>query len=164
VGGLTNLALADGTTCRFTRVVGSGCEQLAVELAERRGMALDDARDALFAVGLDRVGGDGLLVDAPADVVADVHQVLADGVRRIASEVRTSVDFHRGTAADGPDEAPLRCVVTGAGSGIPGFPEALGVELGLEVEAGRFEGEVAGVDARAVTVAAGLALEEARAA
>jgi type IV pilus assembly protein PilM len=47
VDGLTNLAIAEGTVCRFTRVVGSGLEGMASELAERRGIALVDARARL---------------------------------------------------------------------------------------------------------------------
>ncbi len=52
VDGLTNLAIADGTVCRFTRVVGSGLEGMASEIAERRGIALTDARALLAAVDL----------------------------------------------------------------------------------------------------------------
>ncbi len=52
VDGLTNLAIAEGKVCRFTRVVGSGLEGMAVELAERRGIALTDARELLAAVDL----------------------------------------------------------------------------------------------------------------
>jgi type IV pilus assembly protein PilM len=52
VDGLTNLAIAEGTTCRFTRVVGSGLEGMAGELAERRGIALTEARALLNAVDL----------------------------------------------------------------------------------------------------------------
>ncbi len=37
VDGLTNMAIAEGTICRFTRVVGGGIEAMASELAERRG-------------------------------------------------------------------------------------------------------------------------------
>ncbi len=48
VDGLSNLAIAEGTVCRFTRVVGSGIEGMAVELAERRGIALADARARLL--------------------------------------------------------------------------------------------------------------------
>jgi type IV pilus assembly protein PilM len=48
VDGLTNLAIAEGTACRFTRVVGSGLEGMASELAERRGIALIDARARLM--------------------------------------------------------------------------------------------------------------------
>ena len=39
VDGLTNLAIAEGTTCRFTRVVGGGLEAIATELAERRNIS-----------------------------------------------------------------------------------------------------------------------------
>jgi len=52
VDGLTNLAIAEGTVCRFTRVVGSGLEGMAVELAERRGIALVDARALLAEVDM----------------------------------------------------------------------------------------------------------------
>ena len=52
VDGLTNLAIADATVCRFTRVVGSGLEGMASEIAERRGIALTEARSLLAAVDL----------------------------------------------------------------------------------------------------------------
>ena len=52
VDGLTNLAIAEGTICRFTRVVGSGLEGMAVQVAERRGIALAEARDLVAAVDL----------------------------------------------------------------------------------------------------------------
>jgi type IV pilus assembly protein PilM len=52
VDGLTNLAIAEGTICRFTRVVGSGFEGMASELAERRSIALIEARALLAAVDL----------------------------------------------------------------------------------------------------------------
>ncbi|HEV7586081.1 MAG TPA: pilus assembly protein PilM [Solirubrobacteraceae bacterium] len=52
VDGLTNLAIAEGHVCRFTRVVGSGLEGMAAEIAERRGIALTEARDVLSAMDL----------------------------------------------------------------------------------------------------------------
>jgi type IV pilus assembly protein PilM len=52
VDGLTNLAIAEGTVCRFTRVVGSGLEGMASEVAERRSIALTEARALLAAVDL----------------------------------------------------------------------------------------------------------------
>jgi type IV pilus assembly protein PilM len=52
VDGLTNLAIAEGQVCRFTRVVGSGLEGLAAEVAARRGIAIAEARDLLGAVDL----------------------------------------------------------------------------------------------------------------
>ena len=52
VDGLTNLAIAEGTACRFTRVVGGGLEGMAIELAERLGIPLVDARARLLTVDL----------------------------------------------------------------------------------------------------------------
>lgn len=52
IDGLTNLAIAEGTVCHFTRVVGSGLEGMATELAERRGIALTDARAQLLRAKL----------------------------------------------------------------------------------------------------------------
>jgi type IV pilus assembly protein PilM len=52
VDGLTNLAIAEGKVCRFTRVVGSGLEGIASELAVRRGIPLAEARALLASVDL----------------------------------------------------------------------------------------------------------------
>lgn len=52
VGGLTNMAIAEGTTCRFTRVVGGGLESIAVAIAERQQMPLSEARELLGSVDL----------------------------------------------------------------------------------------------------------------
>jgi type IV pilus assembly protein PilM len=52
VDGLTNLAIAEGTECRFTRVIGGGVEAMAGDLAARRGVSLDDARSLLKTVDL----------------------------------------------------------------------------------------------------------------
>jgi type IV pilus assembly protein PilM len=55
VDGLTNLAIAEDTVCRFTRVVGSGLEGMAGELAVRRGISVADAHALLAAVDLTAV-------------------------------------------------------------------------------------------------------------
>jgi len=71
VDGLTNLAIAEGTVCRFTRVVGSGLEGMASELAERRGIALIDARSRLAEADLSAPAPDSepiVLPDPEADV------------------------------------------------------------------------------------------------
>jgi len=64
VDGLTNLAIAEGTVCRFTRVVGGGLESMAAELAERRGVTLPEARAALARADL--AAGQPGDFDAPA--------------------------------------------------------------------------------------------------
>jgi type IV pilus assembly protein PilM len=52
VDGLTNVAIAEGTVCRFTRVLGGGVEELASQLAERRAIPLEHARGLLADVDL----------------------------------------------------------------------------------------------------------------
>jgi type IV pilus assembly protein PilM len=157
IGGLTNLAVAQGTTCHFTRVIGGGLEALAIELAERRALTLDEARRRLVEVGLltplELFDADEL----EAEVLADARAVLADGVRRIAGDVRNSVDFHH---ANGTDASVGRCVMAGPATDIPGFDTALSAELGIPVVAGRVRDAGPGH----VTVAAGLAISEAVAA
>src|ERR1700704_750992 len=59
VGGLTNMAIAEGTVCRFTRVVGGGLESMAADIAERHGIKLHDARELLAAVDLEEDMADG---------------------------------------------------------------------------------------------------------
>ena len=79
-------------------------------------------------------------------------------MRRIASEVRSSLDFHRMQDDAG---TVSRAVMTGPPAAIPGFDVALASELGMPVEQGIVDGAPAGIDAGRVTVAAGLALAEA---
>ncbi len=52
VGGLTNMAIAEGTICQFTRGVSGGLEAMAIEVAERREMSLDQARNLLSSTTL----------------------------------------------------------------------------------------------------------------
>jgi type IV pilus assembly protein PilM len=155
IGGLTNLAVARGTECTFARASGSGVEALAVELAERAALTLEHAYGWLAHVGVqdpvEDVTGDRQIVD-------HTRQILLDGVRRIASEVRSSLDFHRMQEDAG---TVSRSVLTGPASAIPGFDVALASELGIPVEQGLVDGAQGGVDAGRVTVAAGLALMEA---
>ncbi len=156
IGGLTNLAVAQGTTCTFTRVVGGGIEALAVELAERRGLTLDHARGWLTHVGLD-VSLDEL--DGDELILKDARGILGDGVRRIAGEVRNTVDFHLSQGSSGG--GATRCVLTGAAASVPGFAEALGHELALAVVVGTVAGAPEALGAQRFSVAAGLAIEEA---
>jgi type IV pilus assembly protein PilM len=52
VGGLTNMAIAEGTVCRFTRVVGGGLESMASAIAERHHLPLSKAREILAQIDL----------------------------------------------------------------------------------------------------------------
>jgi type IV pilus assembly protein PilM len=155
IGGLTNLAVARGTECTFARASGSGVEALAVELAERAALTLEHAYGWLAHVGVQEPVED---ITGDRQIVEHTRQILLDGVRRIASEVRSSLDFHRMQEDAG---TVSRAVMTGPASAIPGFDVALASELGIPVEQGVVDGAPAGIDAGRVTVAAGLALTEA---
>jgi type IV pilus assembly protein PilM len=213
VGGLTNMAVAEGRVCLFTRLVGDGLEAMAVELAERRAITLAEARQLLGAVGLPERGsdderaaheqpapaapvarqaesGDELAAESgddhafesePAsegrdevadepptepvvDEVEDVRLVLSNGVREIAAEVRHSLDFHVSQEGGGiVDQA----VVSGQALEIEGFSEALAAELGIPVRVGvvtaASDGAFGGISGHHLAVAAGLAIEEAKA-
>jgi type IV pilus assembly protein PilM len=160
VGGLTNLAVADGGICSFTRVAGGGLEGIAVELAERRELTLEHARMWLHHVGLDADLSD---VDGDEKIVADARAVLLGGVRRIAQEVRGSLDFHQGQVEGGG--AVQRVVLTGPAAAVAGFAPALEAELGLEVHervVAAAEGtEFGALDAACLSVPAGVAVEQA---
>jgi type IV pilus assembly protein PilM len=155
IGGLTNLAVAKGTACLFTRASGGGVEALAVELAETCSLTLDHARGWLEHVGLQDAVED---IDGDETIVRTARRVLLDGARRIAAEVRNSLDFHM---AQGGSAVVERAVVSGPASAIPGFDAALSSELGLPVTTGAVDGAPAGFDAGRLAVAAGLAIEEA---
>jgi Tfp pilus assembly PilM family ATPase len=89
-------------------------------------------------------------------LATEARTVVTDGLRRIAGEVRNSIDFHLTSTAD-DDAAVQRVLLTGAALAVPGFAEELSRRLSLPVVAADVEGaSVAG----AFAVAAGLAVEE----
>lgn len=163
VGGLTNLAIAEGLACRFTRMVSGGLESIASELAERHSVALPQARELMSAADL---SGEAVTVaesaedpEAPVDYVgADVRAVLAGGVREIAGEVRNSLDFHR---SQGGGEVSS-VVLSGPALEISGFAQALEAELGAPLISRRVQSaqDAEGVPVERLTIAAGLAVEE----
>ena len=178
VGGLTNMAIAEGTVCRFTRVIGGGLESMAADIAERNSIKLTEARDLLAAVDLDAPSpvAPSLYADssqqepqpadpapaAPHKPAIDVRPVLSSGVREIAGEVRNSLDFHR--SQDGGGEVSS-IVLSGSALQISGFARALQSELRVPLipqTVGVLDERAAGeVSAERLAVATGLAVEEA---
>ncbi len=178
VGGLTNMAIAEGTVCRFTRVIGGGLESMAADIAERNSIKLTEARELLAAVDLDAPSpvAPSLHADssqqeppsadpvpaAPQKPAIDVRPVLSSGVREIAGEVRNSLDFHR--SQDGGGEVSS-IVLSGSALQISGFARALQSELRVPLipqTVGVLDERAAGeVSAERLAVATGLAVEEA---
>ena len=149
--GLTNLAVAQGTQCLFTRAAGGGVEAIAVDLAERRALTLEHARDWLTYVGLT---SDITTLEGDAEIVADARRALEDGVRRVATDVRQSLDFHHMQSGG---STVSRAVLTGRAAEIAGFADALSAELGLPVTRGEVDGAPP-EDAAVYSVAAGLSV------
>jgi type IV pilus assembly protein PilM len=159
VGGVTNIAIAAGTTCLFTRVITTGTETMAGELAERRGLTLEHAHGWLEHVGLLMALAD---VDGDPEIVSEARAVLTDGRRRLVDEIQNSLDFFH---MQGETVEVAQAVLTGPALSIPGFADQLGEGIGLPVEHGTVSGARPGalgtIDPRRLAVAAGLTVTEA---
>jgi Tfp pilus assembly PilM family ATPase len=130
VGGLTNLAIAVGRTCFFNRVLQNGLESMAATLAERRGLTIDHAREWLRHVGLER---DVDRIEGEREIIEEAREVLVSGSRRIADEVRLSIEYYHSTVPNAPRVESA--VLAGPGIAIAGLGTLLEQELGLPVEA-----------------------------
>jgi type IV pilus assembly protein PilM len=84
LGGLGNLAVAEGSVCQFTRVLSIGLESIAGEVAERLGVSVGDARALLMRGGFE-------------DSAPQIPQIGAGGPQ--ASDAQIS-----DTVAIGPDD------------------------------------------------------------
>lgn len=129
-GDVLNLAVAQGRTCLFARVSPLGVEGIAQSLAERRQLELAHAREWLVHVGLstpkDQIEGDPEIVEA-------ARQALVEGARRLADELRLSLEYYGAQETATPVESVLAC---GPGVAIPGLIEQVQAELGLPVVVG----------------------------
>lgn len=159
VGGVGSLAVVVDGACTFARVGSVSIEAMSTELAERMELTLEHARMWLRHVGL---GVPVEEIDGDEEIVAQARAVLGDGTRRLASEIRTSLEFHQSQAVAGNDFE--HAILTGAAVAIAGFADSLSAELGMPVQTStvaagtHFDGSV---DLGSATVAAGLAVEEA---
>jgi type IV pilus assembly protein PilM len=161
IGGLTNLAIAIGKNCVFNRVLHNGIESMAATLAERKGLTLDHSREWLRYVGLEREIEN---LEGEREIIEEAREVLDNNARRIADEIRLSIEYYHSTVPDAPRvEAG---VMSGPGITIAGLNELFAHSLGIPVESrslGQIDvrpGALDGVDGAHLTVATGLALEE----
>ena len=154
IAGLTNVAVASGASCLFTRAAAGGLDLFVHTLAERRGLTIEHARQWLDHVGLeapvDSIEGD-------ADTVTAARAVLEEGVHQLADAIRNSLNFYR-TQQNAVDVR--RAVLTGPATTIPGLADKLSHALGmpLEVRLVSHVGEQP-ADLARLAVAAGLAVE-----
>ena len=157
VAGLTNVAVANGSGCLFTRAAAGGLDAAVHTLSERRGLTYEHARQWMQHVGLltplDEVEGE-------AELVAATRASLEEGVHQLADTVRNSLNFYR--MQEGAENVE-RALLTGPVLAIPGFAEKLAEQLKLPVEPAFVvvDGdEEAELDPARLAVAAGLAIED----
>jgi type IV pilus assembly protein PilM len=107
VDGLTNLAIAEGTVCRFTRVVGGGVEAMAAELATRREISLADARALLASVDLSAplLPAPSIAEPEPAHVAPAPEAVEAGEDHERAQDSGAASDSSHGASAAGELDA-----------------------------------------------------------
>jgi type IV pilus assembly protein PilM len=156
LGDITNLAVARGGECVFTRVAPFGMEDIALKVSESEGLSLEDARDLLLEVGLEE-SVDAFSEDAGSAVVT--REALDEGASKLVDELRLSLEFY-GQQEDVPSIDNV--VVCGPGSTIPGLPERIQTGLGLGIEAASPPAldHLDPEDAARLTVSYGLALGE----
>ncbi|MBS1891332.1 MAG: type IV pilus assembly protein PilM [Actinobacteria bacterium] len=155
IGGATNLAVARGRSCLFTRVSAVGLEDIAGGLSSSTGLSPEHAGLWLGYVGLGRPLAE---IEGDPVVVARTREALEHGSASLVDELRLSLDFYAAQEGAVPVE---RIVVCGPGSAIPGLPEQMERAVGLPIAIGRpaaLSGHAA-VTAARLTLPLGLALD-----
>jgi type IV pilus assembly protein PilM len=156
LGDVTNLAVARGSSCLFTRISPFGVEVIAQRLAERRTLSLEHSRQWLEHVGIERPVQE---IEGDAQIVAATRETLEEGATKLADELRLSLDFYGAQEGVPPVQ---RIVVAGPGSTIPGLVDRLQTGLGLQFSTARPSAlsQLGDSAAARLTVSYGLALEE----
>jgi type IV pilus assembly protein PilM len=155
VGDVTNLAIAKGRSCLFTRVSPVGLEGIAEGLSGSTGLSREHARMWLGHVGLEQPVE---AIEGAPETVALARAAMESGASSLLDELRLSLDFYGAQEAAVPVE---RIVLCGPGSVVPGLSARMEPALGLPISVGRPE-PLAGLDpasAARLTLSYGLALD-----
>lgn len=155
LGDITNLAVARGPYCVFSRVLGFGIEGIAQSLAANSGLRLEHARQWLVHVGLDAPIDE---IEGDPQIVSFTREALAPGVATLVDELRRSLEYYS-TLEDAVRVDDV--VVAGPGIAIPGLVTRLERELPVPLRAqvpAPLQG-AAGIAAGRLTLSYGLGLE-----
>jgi type IV pilus assembly protein PilM len=155
VGDVTNLAIARGRSCLFTRVSAAGLEPIAERLVATRGVTPEHASQWLQYVGLREAPEQ---IDGDPETVVEARAALEDGLTALLDDLRRSLDFYGGQEGAAPVG---RILLGGAGSSIPGVADRVAEQLGTAVQVARPHG-LSGYDdptAARLTLSYGLGLE-----
>jgi type IV pilus assembly protein PilM len=158
VAGLTNVAVANGSGCLFTRAAPGGLTSIQTSLAERASLTLEHARMWIGHVGLSTPLEE---IEGDAELIATTRAALEEGVHQLADTVRNSLNFYR---MQDSAENVERALLTGPAVAIPGFADRLADELKLPVEATVVASDdpeaIGSLDSGRLSIAAGLAVED----
>jgi type IV pilus assembly protein PilM len=156
IGDVTNLAVARGRACLFTRVSPVGLEDAIASLAASTGLSREHAQQWLSHVGLAQPPES---LEGDAETISRVRAALEGGASALLDELRLSLDFYSAQEGAIPVE---RIVLSGPGSTIAGLAERMEPALALPIETRR-PSALSGLDegtAARLTLSYGLALEE----
>ena len=154
VGDVTNLAVARGRACLFTRVSQVGMEGISSRLSGARGLDPETAMKWLQHVGLEAPTEE---MEGDPEIVAESRRSLEEGVAALVDELRLSLDYYGAQEGAVPVE---RIVLCGSGSAIAGLSERM-ESFGLPIAVSR-PAALTGLDevsAARLTLPYGLALE-----
>jgi type IV pilus assembly protein PilM len=126
----STLAISDGTSCEFTRVIDWGGKDLTEAVARELEIEAPDAERFKRALRLDSdVVPDGLTEEQ----AARAHDAVAHGLRGFARELVSSLQFYQGQA----DSLDLREIVLAGGTAqLAGLAEALEQMVSVPVRIG----------------------------
>ncbi|HEX5928973.1 MAG TPA: type IV pilus assembly protein PilM [Solirubrobacterales bacterium] len=156
VGDVTNLAVAQGRSCLFTRVSPAGIDDIVASLSASTGLTREHAQQWLSYVGLAQPPES---LEGDPDTVARTRAALESGASALLDELRLSLDFYSAQEGALPVDG---IVLSGPGSIVPGLSERLEPGLGLPIEV-RQPSALSGLDPAAaarLTLSYGLALED----
>ncbi len=156
LGDITNLAVARGTSCLFTRIAAFGMDGIAQKLAERRQLSLQHARQWVLHTGLEEPVE---TIEGDPEHIAAARECLEEGAARLSDELRLSLDYY--AAQDGA-LAVSEVVICGPGSVVPGLVDRLQRTLGYGFTVAKPDalGHLDDATAARQTISFGLALEE----
>ena len=156
IGDVTNLAVARGRACLFTRVAPVGLEDIVASLTGVTGLSREHAQQWIAYVGLEQPPE---LLEGDREMIIRVRAALENGASALLDELRLSLDFYSAQEGAVPIE---RIVLSGAGGIVPGLAARMEPALRLPIDT-RCPSALSGLDAGAaarLTLSYGLALEE----
>jgi type IV pilus assembly protein PilM len=156
ISDVTNLAVAKGRSCLFTRISPFGFGAVVTNLSNAAGLTPEHAAMWLNHVGLDRPLES---IEGDAGVIAEARAALEAGASSLHDELRLSLDFYGAQEGAVPVEHAVLC---GPGSTVPGLATQIEASVGLPFSVGRPAAlaELDAASAARLTLPYGLALDE----